>query len=240
MASRFGFSFAVLTAFVVSSNSEAVAQYIGSDSPVGVPRFLLRDGTNIEAGKAFGISWLNRRKLLLCPIHLLGPCGGYDVQIQGREVPDKIASVEVLDPQSENVIAKASRGVLRTGDTETNNAADDLTAFELESNNRMPLLSLCLSVEPVGARVWVFSKDSGGNNLQADRFPGKIRELANGKIVVDMDRKLTATGSSDAPILNAKNEVVGMMTHTVGDNRMAFSGVSSAGIYARLYRELPR
>jgi hypothetical protein len=205
IAYKFVFSFLGATTILVSNSWHASAQYMGADNPVGIPRFLFRDGTDLSAGKAFGIAWFNRRKLLLCPIHLLGPSGGYAIQLDGKEVADKILSVEIFDLKNENVIAKAGRGVLRTGSTkdESDNYADDMTAFELESNSRMPLLALCPHSSPVGTPVWVLSKDTGGSSLQADRYPGKITEFADDRIVVQLDRRLTAMGSSGAPIVNA-------------------------------------
>ena len=120
------------------------------------------------------------------------------------------------------------------------NICEDLMAFELPSSCRLPLLALAPVLVPVGTRVWVLSKDMPATSREPDRFPGTVvRSLASG-VTVKLDRPITALSSSGSPIVNAKNELVGMMVGKQDLQRTVVMAIPSTGIYAKLYRELGR
>jgi hypothetical protein len=238
--------FFLATAFLIGlpiMALQARAQYIGNASPVGVPLFHLRDGNTHCAGKAFAIQWFRNRKLLLMPLHLLGPGADYHEYILPQNVPDQVTSVDVLDLACKGVITTAAPGLLRTGvpvEKARGNLSEDLMAFELPANCKLPLLALAPTLVPVGTKVWVLSKNSPASSLEPDRFSGTVVRSFTTGVTVEMDRTLTALSSSGAPIVNSKNELVAMMVGKQDLRRTVVMGIPSICIYAKLYRELGR
>jgi len=219
----------------------ASAQYIGNASPVGIPKFSLRDGSTQFAGKAFGIQWFHNRKLLIMPLHLLGPGAGYPVYILPQNVREEVKSLELFDLTAHTVVTTAGPALLRTGipvEKARGDIGEDLMAFELPNNCALPLLPLAASLVPVGTKVWVLAKGQPAATAEADRFSGTVvRSIPTG-VTIAMDRPLTALGCSGAPIVNAKNELVCMMVGKQDTQRTVIMGIPSTRIYAKLYREL--
>jgi hypothetical protein len=222
---------------------EAPAQYIGSTSPVGVPRFHLSDGSTTCAGKAFAIQWFHGKTLLICPLHLLGPGAGYPTYIEAKDVPEKVSSIDVLDFTGKSVVATAQHGLLRTGwpvEKARGDITGDMMAFELQSGSRLPILALAPDLVPVGTKVWVLSKNMPANSQEIERFPGVVTRSFNTGVTVALEGKLTALGSSGSPVVNAKNEVVCMMVGKESQERTIIMGIPSNVLYARLCHEIPR
>ncbi|MBS1988952.1 MAG: hypothetical protein JSS83_00465 [Cyanobacteria bacterium SZAS LIN-3] len=219
----------------------AQAQYIGNASPVGVPRFHLRDGTTHCAGRAFAIQWFKGRKLLLAPLHLLGPGAGLPRYIEPQDVNREVTSIDVLDLTGTSVVTTASKALLKTGvpvEKARGDLGGDLMAFELPNNTNLPLLALSATLVPVGTRVWVLSKEMQARSREVDRYPGTVVRSFNSGVTIQMDGSLTALASSGAPVVNAKNEVVCMMVGKQDLTRTVVMGIPSTIIYARLYREI--
>lgn len=233
---------AMASILAVSISPWCYAQYSSSDSQVGLPRFKFKDGNTYNAGKMFAIQWTHGQKLLLCPIHLLGPAGGVSYQLAAQEIPNKLSSIEVFDLKQASVIASGGRSLLGTkADPRAIPSSDctqDLAAFEMLSNPHLSVLQLAPSLAPVGTKIWVLSKDNSSNSLQADRYPGSVMISQPNALTLKLDKSLTAMGSSGAPVVNEKNQVVGMLVGSGGDRKMALA-TSSVAIYNRLSKELP-
>jgi hypothetical protein len=219
----------------------ATAQPYGSQSPVGLPVFHFTDGGTHCAGKAFAIQWFRNRKLLLMPLHLLGPGGGYPTYILPQNVPEAVKSVDVMSLSGDRLIVTAKPGLLRTGtpcEKASGNLSEDLMAFELPSSCQLPLLPLSRALVPVGTRVWVLSKVTPAKDNSPDRYPGKVVSAFPTGVTIVMDSPLTALASSGAPIVNSQNELVAMMVGKSGDRRIVIMGAPSTSLYQKLYREL--
>jgi len=217
------------------------AQYIGSASPVGVPKFHMRDGNTQCAGRAFAIQWFKGRKLLLMPLHLLGPGAGYPVYIEPQNVNREVTSLEVMDLTLGSVVTTASNSLLKTGvpvEKAQGDLSGDLMAFELPQHTNMPLLALCPTLVPIGTKVWVLSKEMNATSREVDRYPGTVIKAYPSGVTIQMDGSLKALSSSGAPVVNAKNEVVCMMVGKQDLTRTVVMGIPSTSIYARLYREI--
>jgi hypothetical protein len=171
------------------------------------------------AGKCFGIQWFRGRKLLLAPYHCTVSSTPGNNGRENQSNGAKITGVEVFDLREQEVVAEAGppiycggKDVEHCGDDWT----EDLMVYELKSNRHLPLLPLVTTPTPIGTKVWVLSKDLPATDRQPERFPGLITSSEPTNMSIAMERKLTATGSSGAPIVNAKNELVGML---VGSDR---------------------
>jgi hypothetical protein len=57
-------------------------------------------------------------------------------------------------------------------------------------------------------------------------------------ITVRLDQSLDAFSSSGSPVVNEKNELVGMLVGTGDDARTIINLAPSTGIYQRLYAEM--
>jgi hypothetical protein len=211
-----------------------------SDS-VGVPLFHFRDGTTHTAGKAFAVKWFNNKNVLICPLHLLGPAGGYDKYVDPRFVPDVIESVEVMDLQKRDVLATAKRGLLRKGspvEKASGDLCDDLMAFDLPNAGSLTLFGLSAQLPAVGTRVWVLSKTANSRSSEADRYAGTVIESSLKGIDVKLDEPLDAPASSGSPVVDANSDLVGMLVGTGNDARTIIDAAPAAGIYRRLYTEI--
>lgn len=209
---------------------------------VGIPRFHFKDGTTHTACKTFAIRWFNERKLLLMPLHLLGPATNYPVFIEPQDVSAKVKSVDVLNLKGKAVIAKAARALLRQGvpvEKSNGDLGGDLMAFELSSGTGLSPIVLSPSLVPVGSKVWLLSKNTPATTINVDRFAGKVERSDLKCLTVKLDAPLTAPSSSGAPIVNEKNELVGMMLGKQDDRRIVMA-IPSATIYKRLHAEVGR
>jgi hypothetical protein len=234
----------IVIVFLISSLPlAAIGQSSSSQSPVGIPFFHLADGSTHTAGKAFGIQWSHNRKLLLMPLHLLGPTGGYPTYILPQNVPEAVSSVDVMSLSEDRIIDTAKPALLRKGspaEKNSGNLTDDLMAFELPYNCTLPLLPVCPTLVPIGTRVWVLSKIKPASDNSPDRFSGKVINATPTGVVVALDSPLTALASSGSPIVNAENQMVAMLVGTNSGNRTIISGAPSTSIYLRLCHEIGR
>jgi hypothetical protein len=220
----------------VSANAEQG----GNISPVGVPLFHFKDGTSHWSGKAFAIQWFRQRKLLLCPFHCLTY---HQKDLDPKTVPDIVSSVDVLDLQGQEVLTTASHALLRTGVSvaqRTGSLTGDMMAFELPANTKMPAFTLSGQLPPVGTRVWVLTKTEDSTSLEPDRYPGTVTFSFNVGLDVTLDRPLDAPGSSGAPVIDAKNQLIGMVVGTNGEKRSIAKVIPSTMLYRRLYLEVGR
>lgn len=129
----------------------------------------------------------------------------------------------MLDLQGQSVLASSSKSLLKTGCTVgrgTGDLSGDLMAFELSSSSRLTPFNMLGTLAPVGNKIWVLSKDKESSSLSPDRYSGTISSSIPTGLVVQMDAPVKAFASSGAPVVNAKNEMVGMMVGT-----QAFIGV---------------
>jgi hypothetical protein len=65
-----------ITAGFYIATGSGPAQTSADSAPFGCPQFHFKDGTTHCAGKAFAIAWFHNRRILLAPLHLLGPGAG--------------------------------------------------------------------------------------------------------------------------------------------------------------------
>lgn len=209
---------------------------------VGVPLFHFRNGSTFIIGKAFAIRWFGNKNILLCPLHLLGPASGYPSYVDPRSVPDIVESVDVMDLQQRDVLTTATRGLLRRGspvEHRSGNLCDDLMAFELPSNTgSLTVLGLAAQLAAVGTKVQVLTKSNNSSSTEADSYSGTVQRASPTGITVKLDAPLDAQSSSGSPVVNEKNELIGMMVGTGDDARTIINLAPSTGIYQRLCTEV--
>lgn len=228
--------FLVLAGIIVSGISPAFAV-----DQFGWPRFNLNDGQEHCVGKAFAVRWYRNRTLLLLPLHILSPEAEYSHYVAPQDVSKEVRSIDLLDLQRQSVLASSSKSLLKTGWTVgrgTGDLSGDLMAFELSSSSRLTPFNMLGTLAPVGTKVWVWSKDTESRSLSPDRYSGTISVSSPTGLVVQMDAPVKAFSSSGAPVVNAKNELVGMMVGTQDDRRMVIMAIPSSSLIRRVYNEI--
>lgn len=208
---------------------------------VGWPRFTMSNGEQQTAGKAFAINWYRNRKLIITPLHILSPEAGYSHYVRPADVAREVSTLDVMDLLNQAVLASSRQPLLKTGWTVgqgTGDLSGDIMAFELSSSSRLKPFQLCATLPPKGTRVWVLSKEMNTSGYEPDRFAGTVSSGNASGLVVDMDSPLTALSSSGSPVINAKNELVGMMVGKADDTRQVIMAIPSTSILRRLYGEI--
>ncbi|HEY9760701.1 MAG TPA: hypothetical protein V6C97_36430 [Oculatellaceae cyanobacterium] len=225
----------------ITLSAAGLAQYGADSAPFGCPLFHFKDGTTHCCGKAFAIAWFQNRKILVMPLHLLGPGGGYPTYISPQDVPDVVQSVDVLGLGTQRILETAKTGLLRTGvptEKSRGNLSEDLMAFELPSNCRLHLYPLVPNMVAVGSKVWILTKIERGNSDTPDRFSGTVIRAVSTGLTIKMDSPLVALSSSGSPVVNGQNQLVGMMVGKQDVQRTLITAIPSPMLYAKLYREL--
>lgn len=212
----------------------------GGYGVVGVPRFVFNDGTTLVVGKVFVVAWSGARTFAVTVLHLLGPEGGYTHYVPAAEVGHQVNSVEILDLQGGSVMATARKAVLRSGvpvELNGGDPGDDLVAFECTNAGRMAKLTLSRQACPVGARVWLYTKADMSGSQACDRYMGVVQNSDAETITIKLQRPLDATSSSGSPVLNDKNELVGMMVGRQDDTRTTFVCIQGSSIYQKIAKD---
>ena len=232
-----------LAGFFLFAGKSSFAQSGYTHASVGWPVFKLRSGETHCAGKAFAIKWYRGRTLLLMPLHLLSPEAGFSHYVNARDVAGVVSEVEIQDLAQQSVLATVSSAdcLLKTGTTVGMGKGDlntDLMAFELRGSSKLDPLQISGTLPKVGSEVYVLTKDMHATSSQPDRFAGKVARADVTGLTIRMDSPLTALSSSGAPVVNEKNELVGMMLGKQDESRMVIMAAPAATMFRRLYAEV--
>lgn len=225
---------------VAMSIGFTIGQARASDQ-LGWPSLNLTSGEKHCAGKAFAVRWYKNRTLLLLPLHILSPEAGYSHYVDPKDVSKEVRSIDVLDLQRQSVLASSSKSLLKTGCTAGQSRGDlsgDVMAFELSYGSRLTPFNMLGTQAPVGTKVWVLSKDWNSTSLTPDRYAGTVAASNPTGLVVQMDAPVKALSSSGSPVVNDKNELVGMMVGKQDDSRMVIMAIPSSSLIRRIYSEI--
>lgn len=207
----------------------ANAQYGGGSAPVCVVELRDKSGQPIaHAGKGFAIK-ISGRDYFVTTAH--GMCEGLGGT--PKSVLESIGSLAMRN-FTQQELGTAGR-CLFTG--ANNGRLDaDVMVFEMSYGTRLQPLSIAPTLPAVGTRVWVLSKDGENfsNNGSVDKFAGTVSTSSMSGIFVKLDGALTALHSSGSPVVDAKNQVVGMVCGT-GAQRKSVGCNPALAIYQRLY-----
>jgi hypothetical protein len=209
---------------------------------VGTPRFWLKGGKNHTSGKCFGVQWFRGRKLLIAPLHLLGPTANYKTQITQGELNSKVDHVDVLDLSGSRVVDVARHSVLRKNLPVNSNSEEepgDLMAFELQPRSRFPVLGFAPAVPIPPTRVAVLTYELGRSN-QVARQTGSISEAGANLFIVQLDAPLVSRNSDGAPVVDQNNRLVGMILGPRDAARTHLTAMPCTSIMSRLTSEFGR
>jgi hypothetical protein len=111
-------------------------------------------------------------------------------------------------------------------------------AFELPANCRLHVYALDPDMVPAGTKIWLLTKVQHDGNDSPDRFTGTVVRSVPTGLTIKMDSPLTALSSSGSAVVNAQNQLVGMMVGKQNAERTLINAIASNMIYRKLYREL--
>ena len=205
---------------------------------VGQPTIHLANGNSYSTGKAFAIRWFKGRTLLLMPLHGFGPAGGLDYYITPTRISSAVREIEVRDLTDSHTLVRVSKSLLTTGnpvEKNTGDVSEDLTAFEIQGSNSLHVFNLSPRLPAVGTRVRIATQERGSRS-GVQYFDGVIQGAAKTGLVIRMNEHFQPGASSGAPVIDDKNQLIGMMVGHQTDELMMASPVNS--IYARLHTAL--
>lgn len=230
-----------LALLVVAMLNGFTASQARASDQLGWPSLNLTNGQKHCAGKAFAVRWYKNRTLLVLPLHILSPEAGYSHYVDARDVSKEVRSIDVLDLQMQSVLASSTKPLLKTGCTVGQARGDlsgDVMAFELSSGSRLTPFNMLGTLAPVGTKIWILSKEQDKSGLAPDRYPGTVVASSQTGLVMQMDTPVRALSSSGSPVVNAKNELVGMMVGKQDDSRMVIMAIPSSSLIRRIFNEI--
>ena len=210
-------------------NIAANAQYGGGSAPVCVVELRDKSGQPIaHAGKGFAMKIAGRDYFVTTAHGMCEGMGGTP-----KSVLDSIGAL-ALRNFTQQELGTAGRCLFIGSNNGRLDA--DVMVFEMSYSTRLQPLTIAPTLPPVGTRVWVLSKDGENfsSNGSVDKFAGTVSTSSMSGIFVKLDGPLTALHSSGSPVVDAKNQVVGMVCGT-GAERKSVGCNPALAIYQRLY-----
>lgn len=210
--------------------STALAQYGGGSTNVCVMEARDKSGQPIgTGGKGFALR-ISGRDYLITTAH--GMCELLGPSASPRTMFETIGTVNLRNFANQD-LGNAGRCLL-AGNLEARYDTDILV-FELPYGTRMQSLYLAPALPQAGSKVWVLSKEGSNFSSDAsiDRYPGTVTSSTIRALSVKLDSQLTAFHSSGSPVVDAKNQVVGMLCGTNAD-RSGIGCNPGLNIYQRL------
>ena len=212
MHTHFQLAARILLAGIAAFGSGVVTLRADPSPPTNTvfrPTFATKEGP-VLAGTAFVCEWPDGGSHLLLTVHhLFGPGGGMEKEVPWDRLPEVVSRVtaQSLQDPSHKI---TSRKVLTIPDAKALDDAGwehDIAAFALEPDKARPVLKLAKAQPKVGDRVWLFGQ-----------LPGSaVTKLYAATVVVSNEKRLDYRfdqrsvrfrGTSGAPILDAKGDVV--------------------------------
>ena len=188
------------------------------DGTILRPRFVTEQGT-FNAGTAFAVD-VNGKVLVVTALHLFGPAGGLEKQIEGDQVPAFTKSIFLRDAFTNADHGTAHNG-LTLADTHPmgDDAVGDIAAFEAKVLTGLDKLdSKAKALKPVhlatatpkkGDVVFIAAQFSADKDLRTRE--AKVVEINDKWLFFEYtDAGLDIAGTNGAPVLNEEGQVVGI------------------------------
>jgi hypothetical protein len=164
----------------------------------------------ITAGTAFLCEYPEKKSLvLLTAQHLLGPAGGFPIEISWDHVNETVKSTTAVSMDNPGIHLTSKRAMLINGahGMDKTGLQNDIAVFEVDATNALPALKLAEISPAVGDRVWLYGRQRGSE--KAELYPATVKHSTRTDLTFVFDASdIRLVGTSGAPILNSAGEVV--------------------------------
>ena len=164
------------------------------------------------AGTAFIVEFPGApAPLLVTCHHLFGPSGGLEKQLEPQDLPKVVRGVAAVSMQDDQGVLLA-RKCLVVADAKamgSGEPATDLALFLIEGQAQLKPLHFADTSPLVGDEVFMYARLSQQPNPSLYR--ATVIEVTPDAVTYHFaDKKIELRGTSGAPVLNAKGEVIAM------------------------------
>lgn len=175
------------------------------------PTFLLLDDS-WTAGTAFVVRIKEHPGLFLITAnHLFGPDAGLKDQMKPDEIASEVKGVTALSMQDTSKALWFPKfiKIANADSAETRAYAKDIAVFNAPDIPNLQVLELSAGMPKKGDRVWVFARQRGDD--AAALLGATVVDADADKLTYVFDKAdFRLPGTSGAPVLNEKGQVVGM------------------------------
>lgn len=203
-----------------------------------IPTINLNDGRSIVGGKAWCAKLPSGQTALVTALHLLGPAGGLDVQIQPDRVAAAVNSVDVVSIDG-NVSGRTTTTLTKSGKMKEDNDCSGDVVFFLAPSSLAASKAFSLSRAPaaIGQRCWFFTCLSGDH--VARPLSGTVTVSSATRLQVRLDNRVVTQATSGSPIIDQSGNVIGMLSGHYESNGELIC-VPGCAIAARSYSDIGR
>jgi hypothetical protein len=200
----------VLLALALAAAPTIPAPVRAATDSVCRPLFLTDQGP-LSAGTAFVAKPRpDAKSLLVTALHLFGPAGGLERQIPADGLQLAVASVACRALKGDKQVKAGHPWTIRGArPVSTPGPARDVVAFPVTT----PVKALPLATAPSakGERVWLVGEPRAGAAPGEVLHAGRVRGYEEGWLLVEMSNTdLVLNGTSGAPFVNERGEIVGI------------------------------
>lgn len=182
------------------------------------PTFVMRDGSESSAGKAWCAKLKDGRSVVVTALHLLGPDGGQPKQIPASQVGSSLARVDLFTAGSQRR-SSTNKVLSRTGYTlneQTMDCSGDVVYFEAPTS--LVPKAFTLATQPAKPRepVWLFTKLAGATAPRL--YPGVVVVSTPTMLQVKLSKPCALRATSGSPVIDKTGKVVGQLS--AGDDEL--------------------
>ncbi len=177
------------------------------------PKFNLKDGRSVEAGKAWCARLSNGQSVLVTALHLLGPAGGLDAQIPAAKLAAEVDNVELTSLTNGNSAGSTTTVLSKTGHVkDDDDYSGDMMVFKAPASiSATKAFSIADQRAAVGERCWFYTC-LVNESVPPQCLPGTVTESSDKRMLVKLDRRVETRATSGSPILDRIGRVIGMLS----------------------------
>jgi hypothetical protein len=181
-----------------------------SDGMLFRPTFGTTDGV-VDAGTAFAATVNgSSQTFVLTALHLFGPAGGLNNDIDPSQLPQRWQSLTLQDCKSQIVHQNLGIRPIRLSDSRplpNPSSQGDVAACVVEESGflRFQAFPIATQVPAAGEKVWLVSEVIGSASLV---HPAVVEGTEGGWLIYRFDRPIELRATSGAPVVDGNGQVV--------------------------------